>query len=229
MSFGHICISLNYLLSSYSGHLMKSIPPLSVNKLGCVRGERLLFSDLSFNLDHGDVLQIKGPNGSGKTSLLHLLCGILRPHQGSIHWEGKDISALAEDYRDVVAFIGHKNAVKQRLTVTENIRIASMINGRTKNHQLDVVLKQFKLEKYRDTLAQELSAGQRQRIALARLVLACCRLWILDEPFTAVDVEGMQVMLSHISQHTKNGGMVIITTHNNSHLEKLSVHTLELS
>lgn len=183
--------------------------------LTCERGERLLFSGLSFSAENGTLLRIAGPNGTGKTSLLRMMCGLLEPTSGEIRWKGGNIRKLREEYWKDLAYIGHLNGVKDDLTVRENLRVSVRVAGRSATEaQLAQALDAVGLAGFEDTMARFLSQGQRRRVALARLYVSeAVPLWILDEPFTALDVRGVAHLSALIARHIENGGTVVLTTH----------------
>lgn len=182
--------------------------------LECTRGGRRLFSSLSFDLAAGALLQVRGANGSGKTSLLRIVCGLLTPDAGEISWDGRGISGLGEEYRARLAYVGHLNAIKDELDPGENLRYSSQIAGvSTTAAELDEALRVFGLDRAR-LPCKLLSQGQKRRAALARLKLSHARsLWVLDEPFAALDAEGVAVTRSLIEAQLARGGAVMFTTH----------------
>lgn len=203
---------------------------LEALSVGCVRGERLLFSDINFSLLPGNVVQLTGANGSGKTSLLRIVCGLLAPTEGEIRWQGTNIRSLGEDYSKSLSYVGHRNGVKEELTPIENLRISNGLAGIS----LTPAEAKTALEKIgltgRETLpARLLSEGQRRRLALARLLTSGARLWILDEVLTSLDRSAVAIMKSLIGEHLQNGGMAIIATHQELDLSAGSLQRLELA
>jgi len=183
--------------------------------LTCERGERLLFSGLSFAAESGTLLRVAGPNGTGKTSLLRIMCGLLEPTEGEVRWKGANVRRLREDYWKDLVYVGHLNGVKDDLTVRENLRVNAALAGRpAAEAALAQALEQVGLAGFEDTLARFLSQGQRRRVALARLYVSeAVPLWILDEPFTALDVRGVANLSALIARHVDGNGTVVLTTH----------------
>jgi heme exporter protein A len=193
---------------------------LEIQSLECVRDDRLLFSDLSFSVDDSEVLQIEGPNGSGKTSLLRIVCGLRLADAGRVMWCGESIRANREDYYANMVYIGHLPCIKGELTVLENVR--SLLDTRSltmTNAVIEAALAKVGLASYEDVPGKALSSGQRRRILLAFIELAQAKLWILDEPLTALDVQGVDLMESMILEHRKAGGSIIFTTHHGMKLD----------
>ena len=191
---------------------------LEVSNLECVRGDRRLFADMSFSVKPGELLHVQGPNGSGKTSLLRMVCGLVVPVQGDIFWGGENIRTLREDYFRDITYLGHLRGIKEDLTALENLRILMGLAGQEGGADADestvvAALGKMGLAGREDLPAKVLSQGQKRRVALARLLLCKTRLWILDEPFTALDVTAIAVVQALLSQHLHNGGMIILTTH----------------
>ncbi len=187
---------------------------LEIQSLECVRDDRQLFSDLSFSLADAEVLQIEGPNGCGKTSLLRIICGLRQAEAGQVLWNGESISSNREDYYANMVYIGHLPCIKGDLTVLENVH--SLLDARSltqTNAGIETVLAKVGLASYEDVPGKALSSGQRRRILLAFIELAGAKLWILDEPLTALDVQGVELMESMIIEHQRAGGSVIFTTH----------------
>lgn len=184
---------------------------LEVKNLACERGGRLLFSNLSFSLNPGAVLVIEGRNGAGKTTLLRMLAGLRSIEDGVVSFDGLSIEQLADAYYQQMAYLGHLNAVKYDLTVSENLKFAQQLSTVVSN--IDDALHKVGLDGYQDTLSRHLSAGQKRKLALARLLCIHKRLWILDEPFTSLDKSSIAMFEGLIHEHVSQGGMVIITTH----------------
>lgn len=183
---------------------------LSVCNVSCIRGERVVFSHLGFTLQDSSLLLLKGPNGSGKTTLLKTLCGLLAPDSGLITWNGLPIRDNMEFRRDLMA-IGHKSAVKLDATVRENIAFWAHLYDT--EILIPAAIRYFDLQKYEDVPAGHLSAGWQRRVALARLIVAPSRLWMLDEPTNFLDEEAVILMASLIETRVKQGGIVVVASH----------------
>lgn len=187
---------------------------LDVSGLECVRGERCLFSGVSFRLSGGELLHVQGRNGSGKTSLLRMLCGLLPPKAGEIRWQGAPIGRLGGDFRRHVCFIGHRDAVKEILTPLENVLTTAHLAGEGLDASTArAALAQLGLAGEEETPCGRLSQGQRRRVALTRLVSARQPLWLLDEPFVALDATATTRVAALIADHLQRGGLVVLTTH----------------
>lgn len=184
---------------------------LRAEKLACRRGERLLFRDLDFTLSGGQALLLRGPNGSGKSSLLRLVAGLLPIDAGGLAWRGRDVGALGAAYRAELAFLGHLDALKPQLSLRENLQFWADLNGATR--AVDDTLAEVGLARNADLPAQILSAGQRRRFGLSRLLLRPVPIWLLDEPTTALDRDGQALVLQLIDRHLAGGGLAVISSH----------------
>ena len=186
--------------------------------ISCIRGERLVFSDLNFSIEPGNALIITGNNGSGKTSLLRLMAGLSRPASGHINWQDGAIWDDPETHHIRLHFIGHLTALKSTLSVKENLETWSHLHGGRKK---DIVgtIKKLNLEGLEDTHCQNLSAGQKQRASLARLAANDAPLWLLDEPTTALDAMSVDLLNSMIKKHIKGGGICVIATNTGLNVE----------
>lgn len=198
---------------------------LSVKDLSCARNEFLLFERLGFEIGLGDILLLEGPNGSGKTSLLRLLAGLATPESGQVLWQNKAINAIRYEFNQAMIYIGHASGVKDGLSVDENL--CWLAPGFNQQQRLAALAKAG-LTAYEDQLCARLSAGQRRKVSLARLYLESKPLWILDEPFTALDKNSVESVENLLIEHSQKGGMAILTTHQDFNLEGVSVRRLFL-
>lgn len=203
---------------------------LEVSNLGCVRGDHRLFTGLSFSLSDGELMQVQGANGSGKTSLLRTLCGFIMPESGEIRWRGSDIRELEEDYCAELVYLGHLNAIKDELNALENLRInAGLAGSAIDDQRAKAALRRMGLRGKELLPVKVLSQGQRRRVALARLLVTDSPLWILDEPLTALDAGAVGLMQELIGEHLSNRGMVIFTTHQPLQVDGVETRILALS
>lgn len=192
---------------------------LSVNQLTSYRDECLLFSGISFQLQAGELLQIIGINGSGKTTLLRMLTGLYPLQIGEINWCGRSISTYREIYHQQIFYVGHSLGIKNELTVLENLQF----NWRKFEEVAAVdILTKLELIRYRHKLCRHLSRGQRQRVVLARLLLAKATLWILDEPFASLDQGAVDLLQQIFAEHLQTKGAIIFTSHQPLTLATLS-------
>jgi len=197
--------------------------------LECVRQQRVLFAGLSFALGAGEMLRVAGANGSGKTSLLRILCGLLAPQAGEVRWRGAPIQRLREEYARHIVYLGHAPAVKDDLTAGENLAIACRLAGlHAAAESIREALARFGLTGA--ALVKRLSQGQRRRAALARLALsASAPLWLLDEPFTALDAAGVAMLRGLIEAHIGRGGAVVYSTHQDPGMAATRVVELDIA
>lgn len=203
---------------------------LEISNLACSRGDHRLFSGLSFALHPGQIMQVQGANGSGKTSLLRTLCGFLMPDEGDIMWRGKNVRELDENYYAELLYLGHLNAIKDELNALENLRILAGLSG-IEIEEKDAVsaLRRMGLRGRERLPVKVLSQGQRRRVALARLLVADAKLWILDEPLTALDVGAVALIQELIAEHLARQGMVIFTTHQPLQVAGVDMCSISLS
>jgi heme exporter protein A len=195
-----------------------------------VRGDRLLFSNVGFSLTPGTFLQLTGPNGSGKTSLLRILCALLMPDSGEIRWQGTQIRSLGEEYCRSVTYIGHRTAVKEELSSLENLRISNGLTGtEITSAEAQKALARLGLAGRENLPARFLSEGQRRRSALARLITCNTKLWLLDEVLASLDHSAGTVIESMIGEHLNKGGIAIVATHQELHITAGSFQRLELA
>jgi heme exporter protein A len=199
--------------------------------LGCVRGDRLLFRDIAFSAAQGSLLHVRGPNGSGKTSLLRMICGLAAPASGQLCWGARPIAALGDEYRSQFVYMGHYNAVKDDLNAVENLATSAHLGGlRFVAEDVAAALERFGLQAHLHLPCRVLSQGQKRRVALARIVLAKSRpLWILDEPFTALDARAVVLVQDLLETHLKCGGIVVLTTHQEVAVAAPSIQRLDLT
>jgi heme exporter protein A len=183
---------------------------LSGRELACLRGERMVFEGLGFDLAPGGALVLTGPNGSGKTSFLRLVAGLLRPAAGSLAWRGRPVGDDPDALRAELHYVGHLDAVKPLLTVSENLVFWARMRG---GGAVTEALAGFGLTALANVPARFLSAGQRRRVALARLLAAPAALWLLDEPTVGLDSESIEALTSAMAAQRDSGGMVIAATH----------------
>jgi heme exporter protein A len=187
---------------------------LQAHALCCVRGERQLFADLDLQVHAGECLHVSGENGVGKTSLLRLLTGLSKPESGEISWKGQTITMDPSQYRRDLLFLGHRDALKDDLTALENIQMYAAIDDITLTQEQALSsLWRFGLRGREYLPVSCLSAGQKRRVLMARMATRQAKLWILDEPFNALDVNAVQALQTLIAEHLERGGLVVLTSH----------------
>lgn len=187
---------------------------LSAQQVSCHRQNRVLFQQLDFTVKPSEILQVEGPNGAGKTTLLRMMAGLLKPDEGVVCWENQPIDKLKEEFTRHLLYLGHKPAVKSLLTPYENLKFYYQMHHKgAEGERIWQALEEVSLIGFEDIPVNQLSAGQQRRVNLARLWLSEAPLWILDEPFTAIDVAGVERLTSRFHQHAKQGGIILFTSH----------------
>jgi heme exporter protein A len=181
--------------------------------LTCVRGGRAVFARLSFALESGQALFLLGPNGSGKSSLLRLLAGLLKPQAGRLLWDGQPVQDDPEAHGARLHYVGHHDAVKPVLTVAETLHFWARLHGGDSEARVLKALETFAIKRLADVPGRLLSAGQKRRVNLARLIAAPAPLWLLDEPSVALDKASVKALEAAMAEHRAGGGMVIVSTH----------------
>ncbi len=204
---------------------------LQARQLACTRGDRQLFNGLNFEVKAGEALWVSGSNGSGKTSLLRVLCGLAQPDEGVVRWGARDIRSLREDFHRDLLYLGHSSGIKDDLTAWENVAMGSRLAGKpcSQDNAFEA-LDHVGLLSAASLPTRSLSQGQRKRVALARLTLKPVpRLAVLDEPFNALDQASIHRLSETLNQHLDSGGMVVYTTHQPQSLKPSRLHQLDLS
>ena len=203
---------------------------LEVKNLECVRGARRLFKGLNFSASPGELIELRGANGSGKTSLLRIICGLAAPESGEVLWQKRPVRALREEYYALVAYLAHQNGLKDELSPIENLRISSGVAGQNLTKEdAQRILSSVGLSDQTNIPTRALSAGQRRRVGLARLLASKATLWILDEVLTSLDEAAIEMARRFITEHLRSQGIVIVATHQDLKLSKERCRRLELT
>ncbi|WP_281648246.1 cytochrome c biogenesis heme-transporting ATPase CcmA [Parendozoicomonas sp. Alg238-R29] len=198
---------------------MSQLPFLSVSGLTCERDERILFESLDFTLSVGEILQVSGPNGAGKTTLMRVIAGLSLDFRGQINWCNQPVEDDRPGFQSSLLYMGHQPGVKSTMTPEENLQWAMGLHRSLTREEIWGALEKVKLRGYEDVPCYQLSAGQNRRVALARLFLAKQKLWILDEPFTAIDKLGVAELEQTLVDHASSGGLVMMTTHHEMNVD----------
>jgi len=181
--------------------------------LYCERDERVLFAQLSFSISAGEVLQVQGANGSGKTTLLRILCGLNPDYSGELLWQGRPVKEIRDTFNSRMFYLGHSPAINKTLTPLQNLRWYCASHGFRDDAAIIAALAELGLAGYEHIPCHQMSAGQQRRVSLARLMVSQADLWILDEPFTALDKQGVAELEQGVAAKAIAGGAVILTTH----------------
>lgn len=204
-----------------------TVPRLEFKNFSCERDNYPLFNALSFVVEPGDLLQVAGPNGAGKTTFLRAMCGLFADWTGEFLWDGEALSHPSYEMLSDVLYLGHQTGVKKSLTAKENLEWYFGAQGRSFPGSVESALEAVGLKGYEDSPCQEMSAGQMRRVALARLYVSSAKVWVLDEPFTAIDKKGVANLETLLMKHASKGGSVILTTHQALDVEGLKLVELQ--
>ena len=200
---------------------------LKINGLTLFRGERCLFKNLNFDVSDGEILLIKGKNGSGKTSLLRTISGLLEPDQGQIYWNGIDITKNRHEYHENLSWLSHKHGFKKELSVNENLEYELSLRSNA-IQDFDRILEKLSLDEVKNRPFGILSAGQKRRASIARMIISNAPLYLLDEPASNLDSEGQEIVRSLVIEHTKNNGVCVKATHQDT-FANMTTNVIELT
>lgn len=204
-------------------HELENREVLKAEQLFCERDDRVLFRELSFSARAGEVLQIKGSNGSGKTTLLRVICGLNDNYHGTLKWFNEPIEDNQDDFYSSLIYLGHQVGVNKVLTPVENLRWSVGLRENVTSESIYQALAEIGLRGFEDSQCFSLSAGQQQRVSLSKLLLGTAIIWILDEPFTTLDIDGVQLLEKLLGDHARKGGVALVTTHHELSLPDLKI------
>tara|TARA_E500000178_G_C17023015_1_gene756513 strand:+ start:807 stop:1439 length:633 start_codon:yes stop_codon:yes gene_type:complete len=204
-------------------HELENREVLKAEQLFCERDDRVLFRELSFSARAGEVIQIKGSNGSGKTTLLRVICGLNDNYHGTLKWFNEPIEDNQDDFYSSLIYLGHQVGVNKVLTPVENLRWSVGLRENVTSESIYQALAEIGLRGFEDSQCFSLSAGQQQRVSLSKLLLGTAIIWILDEPFTTLDVDGVQLLEKLLGDHSRKGGVALVTTHHELSLPDLKI------
>ena len=205
------------------------MPLLAATNLHLWRGERHVLRGVSFAIGAGEALHVTGPNGVGKTSLLRVVCGLLQPEEGEVLWDGASTSDANSEYLEALAYLAHDTALKGDLTASENLHFSVGLKRNVSPEQIAAIFVELGVADCADLPCRVLSAGQRRRVALCRVLLSAARLWVLDEPFTNLDDASTAQISDTLARHLADGGLALIAAHQGLTLRSGNVKRLELS
>jgi heme exporter protein A len=206
-----------------------SAASLDVRALHLWRGDRHLLKGVAFTLSAGELIQVVGPNGVGKTSLLRCVAGLLPAESGEVSWSGERIERCRENYLRSLAYLAHSNALKPDLTALENLHYGVGLQRNVSVNELTDILRRLAIEACGELPARVLSAGQKRRVAIARVMLSQARLWVLDEPITNLDAAGIALFEQCMAEHLRGGGLILTAAHQLLLRGEASARTLELT
>ena len=204
-------------------HELENREVLKAEQLFCERDDRVLFRELSFSARAGEVIQIKGSNGSGKTTLLRVICGLNDNYHGTLKWFNEPIEDNQDGFYSSLIYLGHQVGVNKVLTPVENLRWSVGLRENVTSEAIYKALAEIGLRGFEDSQCFSLSAGQQQRVSLSKLLLGTAIIWILDEPFTTLDVDGVQLLEKLLGDHSRKGGVALVTTHHELSLPDLKI------